>query len=180
MPFSFQSTEIPDVVHITPRYFEDARGGFMEMFKSSDFKEIGCEIRQLNFSDSTRGVLRGLHYQLPPKPLGKLVTCIVGEIFDVGVDLRKSSPTFKRWVGRKLSAENREMLYVPVGFAHGFLVLSETAKVMYGQTDEYTPELERGVRWNDPEIGIAWPEANPILHPRDANFPSILETQDFF
>ena len=126
---------------------------------------------QDNHSKSTYGVLRGLHYQKNPKAQGKLVRCIKGKILDVAVDIRKGSPTFGKWVSAILSEENKHMLYVPVGFAHGFAVLSEEAEVLYKTTDEYSPEHDRGILWNDPEIGIDWQVENPIISEKDKNLP---------
>ncbi len=127
-----------------------------------------------------RGVLRGLHYQKPPQAQGKLVMVLSGEVFDVAVDIRRGSPTYGRWVGETLSAENGRMLWIPVGFAHGFCVLSERADVVYLVTAEYAPDLDRGIRWNDPEIGIRWPVDEPLLSPKDARLPLLREAdQDF-
>jgi dTDP-4-dehydrorhamnose 3,5-epimerase len=164
-------TALEGVLLIEPRVFGDARGFFFESWNRRDFAALaGREVDfvQDNHSRSARGVLRGLHYQVR-QPQGKLVRVIEGEIFDVAVDLRRSSPTFGRWIGERLSAENRRMLWVPEGFAHGFAVLSETAEVLYKATDYYAPEHERSLLWNDPRIGIAWPlESEPLLKPRDA------------
>ena len=151
---------IPDVKLITPRAFGDDRGFFLESFNARVFAEAGLptEWLQDNHSRSVRGVLRGLHYQLV-EPQGKLVRVTRGAVFDVAVDVRRSSPTFGRWVGVELSEENHRQLWVPAGMAHGFLVLSETADFMYKTTDYYAPEHERSIAWNDPSIGIEWPLA---------------------
>jgi dTDP-4-dehydrorhamnose 3,5-epimerase len=173
MPFTFEPTNIPDVVRIVPRVFGDGRGFLMETYKRSEFEALtgGVPMVQENHSGSSGGTLRGLHYQREPKAQGKLVRVVVGEIFDVAVDIRETSPTFKQWVGVTLSADNRESLYVPPGFAHGFCVLSDYAEVIYKTTEEYAPELEHGIPWNDPALGIAWPISTPILSPRDERWP---------
>ena len=165
------ATGLPGVFVIEPRVFGDARGFFFESWNSRAFEAaIGREARfvQDNHSASTRGVLRGLHYQLR-QPQAKLVRVVVGEVYDVAVDLRRSSPTFGRWIGERLSAENHRMLWVPEGFAHGFLTLSEHAEFLYKTTDYYAPEDERTLLWKDPAVGVAWPfEGSPILKPKDA------------
>jgi dTDP-4-dehydrorhamnose 3,5-epimerase len=175
MPFSFTRLAIPDVVLIEPTIFPDERGFFMETYKYSDFAAFGIKEHfvQDNHSRSTKDVLRGLHFQTPPKAQGKLVRVVVGEIFDVGVDIRKGSPTYGKWVGEVLSAENKRMLYIPPGFAHGFCVLSEVAEVLYKTTEEYAPEYDAGIRWNDPEIGIEWPIEHPILSEKDLALPRL-------
>ena len=164
-------TTIPDVLIIEPKVFGDERGFFMESFNARTFADatgLNPTFVQDNHSRSTKNVLRGLHYQIR-QPQGKLVRVAIGEVFDVAVDLRKSSPTFGQWTGATLSAENKRMMWVPAGFAHGFLVLSETADFLYKTTDYYTPEHERCVIWNDPAIGIQWPVAGaPILAAKDS------------
>ena len=182
MPFSFRRLEIPEVVLVEPRVFPDQRGFFMESYKYTDFAAFGIteQFVQDNHSRSQKGVLRGLHYQNPPKAQGKLVRVVVGEVFDVAVDIRKGSPTYGRWVGVTLSAENKYMLYIPPGFAHGFCVLSEVAEVLYKTTEEYAPDCEAGIAWNDPEIGIAWPIESPILSPKDAQLPSLKHAENRF
>lgn len=182
MPFSFRRLEISDVVMIEPRVFRDERGFFMESYKQSEFAAFGIKERfvQDNHSRSRKGVLRGLHYQNPPRAQGKLVRAVSGEIFDVAVDIRKGSPTYGRWVGVNLSEENMRMLYIPPGFAHGFLTLSDMADVMYKTTDEYSPEHEAGIIWNDPEIGIKWPLDEPVLSPRDARWPPLSDAVNGF
>lgn len=167
----FFPTAIPEVILIEPRVFGDERGFFMETFRASKFAEVGIpfEFVQDNHSGSRKGTLRGLHYQLR-QTQGKLVRCVAGEIFDVAVDLRRSSPTFGRWAGATLSAANKKMLWVPPGFGHGFYVLSDWGELVYKATDYYAPEWERSVLWNDPAIGITWPippGAQPLLSPRD-------------
>jgi len=182
MPFSFKRLAIPDVVLIEPRVFPDERGFFMETYKYSDFAAFGIKERfvQDNHSRSKRNVLRGLHYQKPPKAQGKLVRVVVGEIFDVAVDIRKGSPWYGKWVGMKLSAENKWMLYIPPGFAHGFCVLSDVAEVVYKATEEYSPEHDAGILWSDPEIGIRWPVKDPIVSLKDSRLPLLREIGDDF
>ena len=177
MPFKFQRLEIPDVILVEPEVFSDERGFFMETYKYSEFCAFGIKehFLQDNHSRSVKRVLRGLHYQNPPKAQGKLVRVVVGEIFDVGVDIRRGSPTYGKWVGEILSAENKRMLYIPPGFAHGFCVLSDVAEVLYKTTAEYAPECEAGIIWNDPEIGIRWPIEHPILSAKDAALPPLRE-----
>ncbi len=184
MPFEFEKLEIQDVVLIKPKVFSDERGFFLESYKKSDFVRNGIDkdFVQDNHSRSVKGVLRGLHYQLPPKAQGKLVRCIRGKIFDVAVDIRKNSPTFGKWVGVILSEENKYMLYVPEGFAHGFLTLSDTAEVLYKTTSEYAPELDRGIIWNDPRINIDWPLddiENILLSDKDKNLPLLKDAEIF-
>lgn len=178
MNFEFIKLEIPEVVLIKPKVFEDARGFFMETFKASAFTKAGISYPfvQDNHSKSKKGVLRGLHYQLEPKAQGKLVRCIRGKIWDVAVDIRKGSPTFGKWVAVELSEENKYMLWIPPGFAHGFLAL-EDCEIIYKCTEEYAPELDRGIIWNDPDIAIPWPIDNPILSPKDAKLPRLKDAE---
>ena len=163
---------IPDVLLIEPRVFGDERGFFYESFNQQRFNEVtGLDLQfvQDNHSKSAKNVLRGLHYQLPPKAQGKLVRVVAGEVFDVAVDIRKNSPTFGRWVGEILSADNKRQLWIPPGLAHGFLVLSESAEFLYKTTDYYAPEFERGILWNDPDLAIEWPiDGAPLLSGKDA------------
>jgi dTDP-4-dehydrorhamnose 3,5-epimerase len=163
-------TEIPEVVLLEPRVFGDERGFFFESYNRRTFREatgVDAEFVQDNHSRSARNVLRGLQYQIR-RPQGKLVRCIAGEIFDVAVDLRRSSPAFGRWVGVRLSAESKRMVWIPPGFAHGFLVVSEAAEFLYKTTDYYAPEHERTLVWNDPALAIAWPlTGEPILAEKD-------------
>ncbi len=167
----FSAASIPDVILIEPRVFGDSRGFFMETFQAERFAQAGIPTGfvQDNHSGSRHGILRGLHYQIR-QAQGKLVRVVAGEVFDVAVDLRRSSRTFGRWTGEVLSAENKKMLWVPPGFAHGFYVVSEWAEVIYKTTDFYAPEWERTLRWDDPALGIAWPipagEA-PLLSEKD-------------
>jgi len=169
-------TEIPDVMIFEPKVFGDDRGFFFESFNQKVFEEaVGRKVDfiQDNHSKSTQGVLRGLHYQLPPFAQAKLVRCVVGEVFDVAVDIRESSPTFGKWVGVHLSAENKRQLWIPEGFAHGFLVLSETAEFVYKTTNYYSPQHDRSVLWCDTELDITWPDINKdyILSDKDRNAP---------
>lgn len=173
MPFIFERLAIPEVIVIEPRVFADRRGFFMETYKRSEFAAKGIDdiFVQENHSKSERGVLRGLHYQRVPHAQSKLVRVLSGEIFDVSVDLRSDSPTSGRWVGVRLSASNRKMVYVPSWCAHGFCVLSDAAEVVYHSSTEYSPDHESGVMWNDPAIGIDWPVQSPLLSERDRNWP---------
>lgn len=163
-------TEIPDVLMLEPKVFGDERGFFFESFNQKVFAEktgINPAFVQNNHTRSAKNVLRGLHYQIK-QPQGKLVRVIAGEVFDVAVDIRRSSPHFGKWTGATLSSENKRMAWVPPGFAHGFVVLSEYAEVLYKTTDYYAPEFERCIIWNDPDLAIAWPVANPpILSAKD-------------
>lgn len=163
-------TALPDVLLIEPKVFGDARGFFFESYNRRAFAEaagLDVDFVQDNHSRSAQGVLRGLHYQIQ-QPQGKLVRVVAGAVFDVAVDIRKASPTFGQWVGVELSAENKKMVWVPPGFAHGFLVLSEVAEFLYKTTDYYAPNYERSIAWNDPDIGIAWPLAGaPLLSAKD-------------
>ncbi|WP_105577581.1 dTDP-4-dehydrorhamnose 3,5-epimerase, partial [Cronobacter sakazakii] len=160
-------TDISDVLIFEPKVFGDDRGFFFESFNQKTFMEaVGRKVTfvQDNHSKSACGVLRGLHYQLDPYAQGKLVRCVVGEVFDVAVDIRKNSTTFGKWVGVNLSADNKRQLWIPEGFAHGFLVLSETAEFVYKTTNYYNPESDRGIIWNDEDISIEWPLVrDPIL-----------------
>lgn len=179
----FGRTRLPDVRVVTPRVFVDARGWLCETWQARTFAAGGIDAAfvQDNHTRSHRHVLRGLHYQLR-QPQGKLVRVLSGEIFDVAVDLRRSSPTFGEWVGEFLSADNRRMLWMPAGFAHGYLVLSEQAEVFYKATDYYAPEHERGVAWNDARIGIRWPlpaGVAPLLSPKDAAAPELEAAECF-
>ncbi len=175
MPFEFIKTEIPEVIVVKPKVFSDERGFFLEFYKRSEFVAFGIdeEFVQDNHSKSVKGVLRGLHYQLYPKAQGKLVRCIKGKIFDVAVDIRRGSPTFGKYVSVELSADNGLMLFIPKGFAHGFLTLSEEAEIIYKVSGaEYSKEHDRSIRWDDPDINIKWPlEKEPILSQKDSDAP---------
>lgn len=176
-------TALPGVVLLEPKVFGDDRGFFMETFNARRFRELtGCskDFVQDNHSRSVRGVLRGLHYQLGAHPQDKLVRCVAGEIYDVAVDIRRGSKTFGQWVGERLSADNKRQLWVPAGFAHGFLVLSATAEVIYKVTDYYDPAGERSIRWNDTQLGIVWPfEGQPLLSGKDAVAPAFAAAEVF-
>jgi dTDP-4-dehydrorhamnose 3,5-epimerase len=179
----FIRTTIPEVIIIEPKVFGDDRGFFFESFNEREFAEVvggSFKFVQDNHSRSARGVLRGLHYQLPPYAQGKLVRVVNGEVFDVAVDIRKGSPTFGSWVGEILSAENKRQLWVPPGFAHAFLTLSETADFLYKTTDFYAPDAERCIRWDDPGIGISWPiDGYPTLSGKDAKGLPLLDAEVF-
>jgi dTDP-4-dehydrorhamnose 3,5-epimerase len=175
MPFSFQPTALPGVVIIEPKVHVDPRGFFMETYKQSEFAAAGITVEfvQENHSRSVARTLRGLHLQRPPKAQAKLVRVVAGEIFDVAADIRPDSPTYGVWVAARLSSENRRSLFVPAGLAHGFCVVSAEAQVIYKTTDEYAPELEWGVRWDDPLLAIPWPCAEPLLSARDTQWPHL-------
>ena len=179
------ATSLPEVLIVAPRVFGDARGFFLESWNEAAFNQaVGYEVRfvQDNHSRSRRGVLRGLHFQLPPHAQGKLVRVASGAVFDVAVDMRKSSPTFGRWEGIELSAENHRQLWIPPGFAHGFLVLSESADFLYKTTACYAPQSEGAVRWDDPAIGITWPdlaEIEPLLAAKDLSAPPLADAKHF-
>lgn len=176
MPFTFEQLAIPEVLLIEPRVFGDARGFFMETYKRSDFATAGLPhtFVQENQSRSERGVLRGLHYQRHPHAQSKLVRVVAGEIFDVAVDIRPASPTRGRWVGVRLSSDNRRTLFIPPWCAHGFCVLSESAEVIYKTDAEYAPASESGFMWNDPAFGIEWPVATPLVSERDRHWPAFV------
>jgi len=180
MPFIFQEKEIPGVVVIEYKKFDDNRGFFMETFQKSEFTAHGITLPfvQDNYSHSVRGVLRGLHYQKDPFAQGKLVLVLKGSVFDVGVDIRQGSPTYGEWIGEVLSAENRRMLYLPPGMAHGFCVLSDEVDFFYKVTADYAPETDRGFIWNDSEIGIDWPISDPILSKKDKKLPPFREADN--
>jgi len=182
MSFEFSRLDIPDIVLIEADRFVDERGFFMETYKSSEFSRVGIPWRfaQDNLAYSVAGVLRGLHYQKNPASQGKLVAVIQGEVFDVGVDLRRGSPTYGQHVGEILSAENRRMIYVPEGFAHGYCVTSEHALVWYKATYEYSPVDEGGIIWDDASLAIDWPVHDPILSPADASLPAFSDVESNF
>ena len=179
MPFTFKRLSIPDVILIEPQSFSDDRGFFFESFKESDFFSNGIDKKfvQDNFSHSTNGVIRGLHFQKAPKAQAKLVTVLKGKIFDVAVDIRKNSPTYGKWVSEILSDDTHNLLYVPEGFAHGFCVISDEADVHYKVSNEYSQEHERSIIWNDPKLNIEWPIKKPIISNKD-NKLSLLENLD--
>ena len=177
MAFTFKRLKIPEIILIEPQQVRDERGMFMESYKQSEFIANGISDRfvQDNYCHSIYGTLRGLHYQLEPNAQAKLVMALRGEVFDVAVDLRRSSPTYGHWVSATLSSETLRMLYIPNGFAHGFCVMSQQADVVYKMSTEYSPEQERGVIWNDPAIGIIWPVTQPVLSAKDMTLPLLAE-----
>lgn len=181
MPFTFTPQGIPEVQLIEARAFGDDRGFFAETYKASEFLAHGIPgFVQDNLSHSQRGVLRGLHYQKDPAAQGKLVMAMRGEIFDVAVDIRRGSPTYGQWVGAVLSERNHRLLWVPPGFAHGFCVVSEFADVLYKVTSEYSPTHDRGIRWDDPDIGVQWPLSEPLLSPKDAEAGPLAQADNNF
>ncbi|MEW6214253.1 MAG: dTDP-4-dehydrorhamnose 3,5-epimerase [Nitrospirota bacterium] len=182
MSFSFKRLLIPEIILIEPVVFADGRGFFIETYKYSEFAKAGIKeyFVQDNHSKSVKGVLRGLHYQKNPKAQGKLIRSLRGRIFDVAIDIRKGSPTYGKWVSIELSGENNQMLYIPSGFAHGFLVLSNIAEIIYKCTEEYSPENDKGIIWNDPDINIDWPVENPILSEKDRGLPRLIDADNNF
>lgn len=182
MTFTFTRLEIPDVILVEPKIFLDNRGFFYESFKESDFLSYGITDKfiQDNFSHSVKGVIRGLHYQNPPRSQAKLVTVIKGKIFDVAIDIRKKSPTYGKWISEILSEENHRLLYVPEGFAHGFCVLSEQADVSYKINNEYSPQHEQGIIWNDQTLNISWPIEKPIISNKDQQLSSLENSNNDF
>lgn len=182
MEFEFQELEIPGPVLVRPGLYTDDRGTFAELYRRSAFRAAGIDevFVQDNRARSRKGVLRGLHFQRPPHAQAKLVRVSRGRIYDVGVDLRSGSPARGRWVGRRLSAENREILYLPAGFAHGYCVLSDEAVVEYKTSAEYAPETEGGVAWDDPALDIDWPVAEPEVSEKDAGLPRLADAETGF
>ena len=182
MSFEFHELEIPGVFLVETTRHGDDRGFFQESYRASAFREAGLAVEfvQDNFARSRRGVLRGLHFQSPPRAQGKLVGVPKGSVFDVGVDLRVGSPAYGRWVGLELNEARGSLLYLPPGIAHGYCVLSETAHVAYKVTAEYSPELDDGIRWDDPEIGITWPMPEIILSARDRALPLLRDSESPF
>lgn len=176
MPFVFSQLELPGLTLVEPKVFPDQRGFFLESYSLKSFREQGIpSFVQDNHSRSQRGVVRGLHYQKEPYAQGKLVRVLQGEIYDVALDLRRNSPSFGKWLGVYLSSENFKMLYLPPGFAHGFCVTSESADVFYKVTADYAPSLEGGIRFDDPELAIPWPVKEPLLSPKDRDYPGFRE-----
>lgn len=180
MPFELEETKIADVLLIKPKVFEDKRGFFMETYVEEDFKRVGItgNFIQDNHSKSEKAVLRGLHFQREPYAQAKLVRCINGKIYDVAVDLRENSETFGKNVSVTLSEDNKHQLYVPGGFAHGFLVLSEEADVAYKVDNDYAPDYEGGLIWNDPQVDIDWPIENPVLSKKDKKWPTLEDLRE--
>lgn len=181
VPFEFLSTGIPEVVVVHSRRFPDERGYFLETYKASAFSHAGIDVTFLqdNHSLSSRGTVRGLHYQLPPHEQGKLVRVVTGAVWDVVVDIRRSSPTFGRWVAERLDGETGRMLWVPPGFAHGFIALEDGTHLAYKCTSEYHQDAEAGIRFNDPELAIEWPDLEPLLSERDAALPVFADAEVF-
>ena len=181
MPFTFHPAGLPGLVIIQPRVFPDDRGFFLESYKESEFRQAGIDARfvQDNHSSSVRGVLRGMHYQLPPHAQGKLVGVLEGRVWDVAVDIRPDSPTFRRWLGIELSAADHRMFYLPPGFAHGFVTLTDRAHFYYKCTAEYRKENEAGIRWDDPTIGIEWPISEVNVSERDRGLPLFSDARLF-
>ncbi len=175
MPFEFHRLEIDGLILIEPQVFVDGRGFFMETYKTPDFATGGItgNFVQDSHSRSTKGTLRGLHYQKSPFAQAKLVRAVRGEVFDVVLDIRKDSPTHGKWASVTLSEENKNVLYIPEGLAHGFMVLSDIAELLYKTTNVYSPEHESGIIWNDPDLNIAWPIKEPILADRDTKWPTL-------
>lgn len=180
MPFTFTTLDINGLVLIKPHLFPDDRGFFMESYKESEFKKGGITaiFVQDNQSLSNKHVLRGLHYQCAPKAQGKLIRVIKGTVWDVAVDIRRGSPTYKKWTSIELSEENNMMLYIPPGFAHGFVTLSDEAHLLYKCTEEYDQKLDAGIRWDDPDINIAWPVKDPLVSDKDKKLPFFKEIQN--
>jgi len=180
MPFEFTKLEIPDLILIQPSVFKDERGFFVESYKYSEFYDNGIKEKfvQDNHSKSSKGVLRGLHYQLSPKAQGKLIRCTSGRILDVALDIRMGSPYFAKWESIELDDASKNMLYIPPGFAHGFVVLSDIAEIVYKTTEEYSPEYDRGIIWNDSELNIKWNiDFEPIISRKDSNLPDLRDAE---
>ncbi|MBI4845913.1 MAG: dTDP-4-dehydrorhamnose 3,5-epimerase [Candidatus Omnitrophica bacterium] len=179
MPFSFKKLTIPGLVLIEPEVLMDGRGFFMEVYKASVYEKFGIDkpFVQVNQSYSKKGILRGLHFQKEPKPQGKLVSVVHGEIFDVAVDMRRRSDFYGKWHSEILSSENKNLFYIPEGFAHGFVVLSDFAEVVYYCTEEYSPEHDAGIIWNDKQLSIDWPIKSPLLSEKDARLPAFEKIQ---
>ena len=175
MPFTFTTLSVPGVILIEPQTFPDDRGYFLESFKASDFKKAGLPtlFAQDNFSFSKKGVIRGLHYQKFPQAQAKLVSVFKGCVLDVAVDIRQESETFLKWAAVELDDRNHAMLFIPPGFAHGFLALSDDVHLLYKCNNEYDPQADRGIRWDDPDIAIPWPITSPILSVKDRQLPYV-------
>lgn len=173
MPFNFKKLDLPGLVLVEPRVFHDSRGFFLETYKESEFAAQGISERfvQDNHSLSKQGVLRGLHFQHDPKAQGKLVSVVKGSVWDVAVDIRKNSPTYMKWCSVELSEENKKMLYIPPGFAHGFAALSDDVHLVYKCTAEYDANCDAGIRWNDTDIAVDWPISEPMVSDKDRELP---------
>ena len=182
MNFEFEPLAIPEVVLVTPRSFGDDRGWFLESYHWPTFRDAGIDqpFVQDNASFSAGGVLRGLHYQLDPMAQGKLVRVVTGAVFDVAVDIRAGSPTYGRWVAAELSGDDHRMLWIPPGFLHGFVTLTDAVHLSYKCTAGYSPAHDRGVRWDDPAIGIDWPVSDPLLSPKDRAQPLLADAENTF
>lgn len=183
MPFEFKPLDAPGLVLVEPKVFPDQRGWFLEMYKQSEFAKAGIPATfvQDNYARSVgRAAIRGLHYQKEPAAQGKLIRVVVGEIFDVVVDIRKGSPAFGRWTAVTLSEENKKMLWVPPGFAHGYCATTDVCEIVYKLTHEYSPAHERGIRWDDPQLAIPWPVTDPVLSPKDAKAPLFRDADNDF
>jgi dTDP-4-dehydrorhamnose 3,5-epimerase len=183
MNFEFKKLAIPEVILITPEVFTDERGFFMETYKKSIFEKAGIKENfiQDNHSKSKQNVLRGLHYQMLPMDQSKLVSCIKGKVFDAAVDIRKGSPYFGKWVGEYLNENDKKAIFIPSGFAHGYLVLSKEAEIVYKVSKEYSKNHERGIFWKDPEVGINWPiSVPPILSEKDKKLPLLKDAEKVF
>lgn len=181
MPFKFTQCEINGLVVVEPKVFNDERGFFLESYKKTEFAENGIDVVfcQDNHSVSSKGVLRGLHFQRAPFAQAKLVRVVKGRVWDVAVDIRKNSPTFKRWIGVELSEENRRMFYIPEGFAHGFIALTDDVHLLYKCSNEYSPTHDAGIIWNDPEIAVQWPIDEPVLSEKDNVLPYLKDAEVF-
>ena len=181
MPFAAKPYQLPGLLLIEGRSFPDERGFFMESSRDDELRGLGLPpLVQDNLSRSRKGVLRGLHFQKPPIPAGKLVRCLRGRIFDAAVDLRRGSPSFGKWASVELSDEGNRMFWIPAGFAHGFCVLSDQADVLYKVTDYWKPEVDGGIRWDDPALAIPWPEPRPIITAKDAAWPLLADAGALF
>ncbi len=182
LTFTFRPLELPGLVLVEPTVHGDERGFFLESYRRSAFREAGIdhEFVQDNRARSRRGVLRGLHYQAPPAPQGKLVQVVRGRILDVAVDIRRGSPAFAAWHAVELDGEAKRAFWIPPGFAHGYLTLTEEAEVAYKVTAEYDPDLDRGIRWDDPRIGVEWPIATPVLSGKDRSLPGLDQVESPF
>jgi dTDP-4-dehydrorhamnose 3,5-epimerase len=181
MPFNFKKQEIAGLVLIEPKVFTDERGFFLESYKKSDFAANGIRYNFLqdNHSLSKKNVIRGLHYQRDPKGQGKLVRVLMGSVWDVAVDIRKGSPTYLKWMSFELSDDNNKMLFIPPGFAHGFLTLTDNVHLVYKCTEEYDAKLDTGIRWDDPDIGVKWPVKNPVVSQKDMILPLLKDVKEF-